>query len=147
MPFCSQCGQQVSNADVFCARCGARQPVPATSARDPFAGISPRTAAILCYIPLIGWVAAIIVLAADRFRNDRTLRFHAFQGLYLFVAWLIADQVMGLVFAFVPHFQIAHIFRAVVLGAWIFMLVKTSHEEAYALPVIGELAERSVAEH
>jgi uncharacterized membrane protein len=147
MPFCSQCGQQVSDADVFCARCGSRQPVPAAPARDPFGGISPRTAAILCYIPLIGWVAAIIVLASDRFRNDRKLRFHAFQGLYLFVAWLIADQVMGLVFAFVPHFHVANIFRAVVMGAWIFMLVKTSHEEVYALPVIGELAESSVAEH
>ena len=48
---------------------------------------------------MMGWVAAIIVLAADRFRHDRILRFHAFQGLYLFVAWLIADHVLGPVFA------------------------------------------------
>jgi len=57
--------------------------------QDPLSGISPRTASILCYIPVVGWIASIIVLAADRFRNDHRVRFHAFQGLYLFVAWLI----------------------------------------------------------
>lgn len=144
MPFCSQCGDQVGDADVFCARCGTRQPV-APPARDPFPGLSPRTAAILCYIPLMGWIAAIVVLAADRFRNDRTVRFHAFQGLYLFVAWLLADHVLGPALSF-AHFHLGDIFRGVVLAAWIVMLVKASHEEAYSLPIIGELAERSVAE-
>ena len=56
--------------------------------------LNPKTASILCYIPWVGWVAAIVVLASDRFRHDRAVRFHAFQGLYLFVAWLIADQVI-----------------------------------------------------
>lgn len=147
MPYCSQCGNQVGDRDAFCAKCGARQPVAPLRPRDPFAGITPRTAAILCYIPLVGWIAAIVVLAADRFRHDHVIRFHAFQGLYLFVAWLIADQVLGPIFAFVPHVHIGGLFRAVVLALWIFMIVKASHEEAYALPIIGELAERSVAEH
>jgi uncharacterized membrane protein len=144
MPFCSQCGKQVADTDVFCRACGSRQPVAA--ARDPLGGISPRTAAILCYIPLVGWVAGIVVLAADRFRQDRTLRFHAFQGLYLFVAWLLADWVLAPVFAFIPHLHLGHLFRLVVLAAWIVMLVKTSREEVYSLPLIGELAERSVSE-
>ena len=146
MPYCSQCGTVVGDADVFCAKCGSRQPVAPSPAQDPFSGISPRTAAILCYIPMMGWVAAIIVLAADRFRHDRVLRFHAFQGLYLFVAWLIADHVLGPVFAFVPHVHLGGLFQALVLVMWIFMIVKASHEEAYSLPIIGELAERSVAE-
>ena len=29
---------------------------------------------------------------------------------------------------------------------WIFMIIKASQDEVYSLPVIGELAERSVAE-
>jgi uncharacterized membrane protein len=36
--------------------------------------------------------------------------------------------------------------KAVLLGMSIFMMVKASHEEAYSLPVIGELAQRSVSE-
>ena len=143
MPYCSQCGNQVADADVYCSRCGSRQPVPG---RDPLGGISSRTAAILCYIPLVGWIAAIVVLAADRFRHDRTLRFHAFQGLYLFVAWLLADWVLGPVFSFVPHLHLGHLFRVVVLVAWVFMLVKTSQDQVYSLPVLGELAQRSVSE-
>ena len=57
--------------------------------------MTPRTAAILCYIPVVGWIAAVVVLATDQFRRNRTLRFHAFQGLYLFVAWLIVSEVIG----------------------------------------------------
>jgi uncharacterized membrane protein len=147
MPFCSQCGNQVGARDVFCAKCGGRQPVPQhTASPELLSAMSPRTAAILCYIPLMGWICAIVVLAAHRFRDDRIVRFHAFQGLYLFVAWLIADQVLGPMFGLIPQMHIGSLLRAVVLGLWIFMLIKASHEEAYSLPVIGELAERSVAE-
>jgi uncharacterized membrane protein len=146
MPFCSQCGNQVGDADVYCGKCGSRQPTIAAAARDPFASMSPRTAAILCYIPLLGWIASIVVLATERFRYDRTVRFHAFQGLYLFVAWLIVDHVVAPVFGFVPRVPLGGLFRAVLLGVWIFMIVKASQDEAYSLPLIGELAERSVAE-
>jgi uncharacterized membrane protein len=147
MPYCSQCGTQVAAHDVFCAKCGGRQPVvDRPTPQELLSGVSPRTAAILCYIPLMGWICAIIVLAAHRFRDDRTLRFHAFQGLYLFVAWLIADKVLGPMFGLVPHMHIGSLLRLAVFGLWIFMLIKASHEEAYSLPIIGELAERSVAE-
>lgn len=146
MPFCSQCGTQVGGSDAFCAKCGARQPSVAPGPRDPFAGINARTASILCYIPLVGWVAAVVVLAAERFRDNRAVRFHAFQGLYLFVTWLIVDQVLSPMLHMIPHMHLAGLFRAAVIGVWIFMIIKASHEETYSLPVIGELAERSVAE-
>jgi uncharacterized membrane protein len=146
MPYCSQCGTRVEEIDVYCGKCGSRQPVGAASTRDPLSSMTPRTASILCYIPLVGWIASIVVLATERFRYDRTVRFHAFQGLYLFVAWLIVDHVLAPMFGFVPHFPLGGLFRAVILGVWIFMIVKASQEQAYSLPLIGELAERSVAE-
>ena len=146
MPYCSQCGNQVSEVDVFCGKCGARQPVAAPPPRELLSSMSPRTAAILCYVPLVGWICAIVVLASQRFRHDRTLRFHAFQGLYLFVAWLIVDQVLAPMFGMIPHVHLGGLFHLIVLVLWIFMIVKASHDEAYALPVIGELAERSIAE-
>jgi uncharacterized membrane protein len=134
--------------DIFCGRCGSRQPVSGGSQRqDWLAGISPRTAAILCYIPIVGWIAAVIVLAADRFRAHRTLRFHAFQGLYLFVAWLIVTEVIApLMHPFGQFFRMDRLLSAAIIFMWIFMIVKASHDEAYSLPVIGELAEKSVAE-
>src|SRR5437899_8049584 len=99
MPYCSQCGSQVGPADVYCANCGSRQPAEAPRDSDLMSGVSPRTASILCYIPVIGWIASIIVLASDRFRRNHQVRFHAFQGLYLFVAWLIVDQVLRPLFS------------------------------------------------
>jgi len=147
MPFCSQCGNQVGASDAFCAKCGNRQPVSPPRPGDPFSSISPRTASILCYIPGIGWIASIVVLAAECFRDNRIVRFHAFQGLYLFVAWLIEDWVLSPILSGMPHVHLNGILKAVLFFMSIFMIVKASHEEAYSLPIIGELAEKSVSEH
>lgn len=149
MPFCTKCGNQVKDPDAFCERCGARQgPPPARPATEPLAGISPRTARMLCYIPLVGWVAAIVVLASERFRRDRDVRFHAFQGIYLFVAWLIVEKVIDPVFDMLPGppIPVGSLLSALMLGVWIFMLIKVSQEQTFRLPILGELAERSVSE-
>jgi uncharacterized membrane protein len=151
MSFCSQCGNQVGTA-LYCAQCGAKQPVaaaappPIAAARDPLAALNPRTASILCYVPGIGWIASIIVLASDRFRHDRLVRFHGFQGLYLFVAWLLDDQVLRPLLQLIPGFHLHPLVQAVLLGMSIFMMVKAAHDEAYSLPLFGELAQKSVAE-
>ncbi len=151
MSYCCQCGNPTRENDLFCAACGERQP----SASAASGGVSPRTASILCYIPVVGWIAAIIVLASHRFRRDAAVRFHAFQGIYLFVAWLIVDWATGPGrglwewgprAVFNPWFMIGGLLRLAVLVTWIFMLVKTSQGETYKLPILGELADRSVAE-
>jgi uncharacterized membrane protein len=155
MPFCTQCGHEAGNTDVFCAHCGARQsgaeppPRPAPPpTQDPLAGLSPRTAAILCYVPAIGWIAAIIVLAARKFKDNHMIRFHAFQGLYLFAAWLVVDWVVGPIVRSTPgrHFPLDMILHGLILAVSIFMMIKASHDEAYVLPIIGELAQRSATE-
>jgi|SRR5579871_78286 len=147
MPFCSQCGTQVGASDAFCGKCGARQPAAGDMPRpDPFSHISPRTASICCYIPGVGWIASIIVLASQRFRRDNTLRFHAFQGLYLFVGWLLNDWVLRPLGDLTPHFPLHQLVEVALLIMSIFMIVKAAHGEAYSLPLFGELAQRSVAE-
>ena len=151
MPFCSQCGNQVGTA-LYCAQCGAKQPVEGSAAptatpdRDPLSGLNPRAASILCYVPGIGWIASIIVLASDRFRHNREVRFHGFQGLYLFVAWLLDDQVLRPLLQHIPGFHLHSLIQAILLGMSIFMMVKASHNEAYPLPLFGQLAQKSVAE-
>jgi uncharacterized membrane protein len=149
MPYCSSCGNPANPTDQYCAKCGARQPGAPAQPIDPLAGITPRTASILCYIPGIGWIASVIVLASDKFRNEKTVRFHAFQGLYLFVAWLIVEWVVSPIFREIhyPMFRVDKLLDVLILFLWVFMIVKTSHEENYSLPIIGELAERSAAEH
>ena len=103
-----------------------------------------------CYIPIVGWIAAIIVLATTKFQHDRAVRFHAFQGLYLFVVWLLIEWVLEPFARMVPGpgamrgtTALLHI---AVFAAWIWMIIKTSQEQMFRLPIVGELAERSVAE-
>ena len=152
MPFCSQCGTEVGPVQPFCRQCGAAQPIGTASGpvppkpHDPISNISPRTASILCYVPGMGWIAAIIVLASQRFRHDLTVRFHAFQGLYLFVAWLMNDQVLK---SFPPfsHIHVHDMVTVVLLIMSIFMMVKASHDETYSLPLFGDLAHRSMTEN
>ncbi len=156
MPYCSQCGSLVGAADAYCHHCGARQPVPKKAASGVFSSLSARNASVLCYIPILGWIAAIVVLASARFRHDRTVRFHAFQGLYLFVAWLIVDWAVTPMFGMIPGpwpdhdlgmtVSLAALLKLLVFGTWIYMIVKTSRDETCRLPLLGELAERSLAE-
>ncbi len=151
MPYCCQCGEKVGSADVYCAKCGAKQP-SSQPVSDYLHGISSRTASLLCYIPILGWIVAIVVLASARFREDTRVRFNAFQGLYLFVAWLIVDWVLSPLFGF-PHLiglnfykVFPALMKAAIFGAWIFMMVKASQDELYKLPILGDLAAKSVSE-
>ena len=144
MPFCTQCGTSLTPRDYFCGQCGARQPIPGTPGvfrPVPADGITPRTASMLCYVPFVGWIAALFVLAAERFRDRRDVRFHAFQGLYLFVAWLLLDWTIMPWFHFRPFLKVLQL---LILGLWILMIIKTNREEKFSLPLIGELAERSL---
>jgi uncharacterized membrane protein len=157
MAFCVQCGNKVGDADQFCAKCGSRQKVAASAgpshSHDPLSGISSRNASLLCYIPWVGWIAAIVVLASERFRHDAQVRFHAFQGLYIFVGWLMVEWVVspflfasGFLFSMPFHRAGASLLQLAVFVAWIVMLIKVSQNENYKLPIIGDLAERSVSE-
>jgi len=133
---------------------GAAGPPLGPGSSGEFLGeMKPRTAAMLCYIPWFGWLAAILVLASQRFKHDMEIRFHAFQGLYLFVAWLIADWILVPALTFSrsgAHFpmggSLAGIVKLAVMAGWVVMLIKTSKNERFRLPLIGEWAERSVNE-
>jgi uncharacterized membrane protein len=157
MPFCSSCGTVVHDRDLFCASCGTRQqasgsappppppPFPPIEALDR---IPPRTAAILCYIPVVGWIAAVVVLASRRFRGNTGMRFHAFQGLYLFAAWLFIDWAVSPVFRNLsePMYRVDKVLQVLIFAASIFMIIKCAHQETYSLPIIGDLAHRSATE-
>ena len=160
MPYCSQCGNQVRELDAYCNKCGARQPVAVPGGfQAATKAVSDRASCVLCYIPLVGWVAAIIVLAAARFRQNRIVRFHAFQALYLFVTWLVVDRVIGPVLHiailrplahssfWLPGLGVAGIVNmlelAIVIVA-IVMMFRVSENEITRLPLLGDLAEKSL---
>jgi len=101
---------------------------------------------------MAGWIFAIVVLATERFRTNQIVRFHAFQGLYIFVAWLLIDMVLSPILffpgmdGFPTHRLLTACLHLGVYAAWIFMIIKVAKDEMYKLPVLGELADRSVSE-
>jgi uncharacterized membrane protein len=169
VPFCTSCGANVGEQALYCSQCGAPQPGrSAQSGSNPWAGkskpygdefqttdfldgITDRTAAILCYIPVFGVIPAIIFLASKKFRNNMRVRFDGFQSLYLFVAWLIVSSAAPvLLFGGVPGFGLERalitLVKFAVFICWIYLLVKAARQEQVRLPVIGDLAARSTTE-
>ncbi len=151
MPFCTNCGTQVDGRASFCQNCGAAQKPSARQFNDALSGISDRAACILCYIPVFGVIPAIIFLASQRFRTNFRVRFNAFQGLYLFVAWLIVSAaVPTLIFGGFPEHVFGHILlglaKSALVFTWIYLLIKAAHEEEVRLPILGDLAVRSTHE-
>lgn len=102
---------------------------------------------MLCYVPWLGFIGSIIVLAGQDFRNHPNVRFHAYQGLYIFVAWLLVQYVADLwtdLLFFGDFLPLSSLLKMAVLVLWIFMLFKASNEQRYSLPLLGDLAERSL---
>ena len=62
----------------------------------------------------------------------------------------LADYRLGGIPDFRPHprgaVPLAKLLKLGVLFTWIFMIVKTAQNQSFRLPILGELAERSVAE-
>ncbi len=152
MPFCSKCGNPLQPSDKFCKICGTPQPgfAPgaATAVNDPPSSLDPHVASALCYIPFVGWIVSIYVLATARFRAERSTRFHAFQGLYIFVAWLIYSWVVEKVlYAILPRpWYLSQAIKTVFTLGWIWMVYQTSQKVMVRIPFLAELAEKSVDE-
>jgi uncharacterized membrane protein len=113
--------------------------------------MSDRTVTILCYLPVFGFIPAIIVLLSERYRSNIRMRFDAFQSLYLFLTGLVVDSIgPTMMFAGWPGGGPAHalgaMLKVALVVAWIFLLVKAVHGQQIRLPIIGDLAARSTYE-
>src|SRR5579863_8610535 len=147
MAFCANCGSEVSGR--FCQKCGAPmggpapgptpgvdpgpspvQPLP-PPAGAPSLGMTDNLAAALCY--LVGFITGILFLVLAPYNQNRTIRFHAFQSIFLNIAWVIfwiVISMVSLMFSFVPFLRlfVATVLEfAVGLGGfilWLYLMFK-----------------------
>jgi uncharacterized membrane protein len=95
---------------------------------------------------LVGFVSGIFFLVAEPYKRDRFVRFHAFQAIFLSVAWLAAYLVLGVLLPIVPAmlWRVAWLLYSVlVLGSfllWLLLMYKAYNREEFKLPAIGDLA-------
>jgi uncharacterized membrane protein len=156
MAFCANCGAEVHGR--FCAKCGtpldAAGPSETASPIDPpysqpstqAGGLSTNVAGALCYV--LGLFTGILFLVLAPYNQNKFVRFHAFQSIFLHVAWIalwIVDTIISIMLPFSLMFINTLLWLAVALGGlavWIFCIVKAFNNERFKLPIIGDLAEK-----
>jgi len=146
MPFCASCGSQVEGN--FCPKCGAAvgagsTPPPAPGAQPPVAGAAPmadNVAGALCYL----LVPAILFLMIAPYNQNKSVRFHAFQSIFLFVAMFAGSIVLGIVLVILHIwlFGLHSLYSLACFVAWIYMLITTFQGKTTVLPVIGPIAQQ-----
>ena len=116
-------------------------------------GLDANVGAMLCYLPLcaISLIYSIIVLIQEK--NNKTVRFHAFQSLLLtgiYIVALIAVMIVGGVLVAATGSGILGslvflVYGALVLaflGLMIFGCIKAYQNQSYKIPVIGDMADK-----
>ena len=174
MPFCGKCGAAVNPGMSFCGSCGApvaaapaggqastpgpsyQAPVGSPAPTGPPPQVAPvpastpmasNVAGMLTYV--LGFITGIIFLVIEPYKNDRFVRFHAFQSiLYCAVAiafsiiWMIIQATLfALTYSF--WYILLVVWIIVRLGfflGWLFLLFKAYNNERFMLPIIGPIA-------
>ncbi len=105
-------------------------------------GLAPNIASLLCYIcvPII----AIIFLVIEK--ENRDVRFHAWQSIFLTIAFFAIYIVLWILLLIPVIKYLGMILLAIVglggLALWILLLIKAYQGERWQIPVIGEYAEK-----
>ena len=116
-------------------------------------GLDKNVGSLLCYLPvcLISLIYSIIVIVTDK--DNKDVRFHAFQSLILTVAYivvLIAVQLVGGILVAASGSGalgglvglLAIVVIVAFLGAMIFGMIKGYQGQKFKLPIIGDMAEK-----
>jgi uncharacterized membrane protein len=151
MAFCAKCGTQVAEGTSFCVSCGTPVGSGAASPAAPAAAgtaMSSNVAGLLTYI--LGFITGIIFLVIEPYKNNKFVRFHAFQSIFFNVALVvfwIAYTILASILSFVSLGFLAVVMGMVgllvslaIFAYWIFLMYKAYSNELYKIPFIGDLA-------
>lgn len=111
--------------------------------------MTDNVAAALCY--LLGLVSGVLFLVLAPYNQNRAIRFHAFQSIFLHVgsiAVFIGLMILTGILHFIPFVGTLLglvLYPLVGLGLfvlWLMLMYKAYNNERWVLPIIGELAEK-----
>ena len=109
--------------------------------------MASNIAAVLTYV--LGFITGIIFLILEPYKNDKFVRFHAYQSIFISVVfmvfWILWNGLFWSLFMSVRFlWPILSLISTVVgLGGfllWLFLMYKAYNNERFMLPIIGELA-------
>ncbi len=109
--------------------------------------MTDNAASALCYA--LGIITGVLFLILPPYNQNKTVRFHAFQSIFLFVAVVIVAIVVGILDSMISSivgwwfsFAISRLFDLACIALWIYMIVTTYQGRSPALPIIGPLAQQ-----
>jgi uncharacterized membrane protein len=113
-------------------------PTPSTAQ----SGLSENAAGGLAYITII---PAIIFLLVDPYNKSSYIRFHAWQCIFMAIAWFVIDVAVMIFGSFLSFFRLLTfglypLISLAMLILWIMVLIKAFNGERFKLPIIGDLA-------
>jgi len=114
--------------------------------------MASNVAGLLTYI--LGFITGIIFLVIEPYKNDKFVRFHAFQSIFFnvalvvfWIAYLILSSILGFVSLGILAMLmglLGLVITLAILAYWIFLMYKAYNNELYKIPFIGDLAAKQV---
>ena len=146
MAFCASCGAPVEGK--FCAKCGAPMgaavPPPGAAPGVAAAGMTDNAASALCYV--LGLITGILFLVLAPYNQNKTIRFHAFQSIFMSVACILFSMVFNIIiFSGLHMFSLLFLSPLISLAffiLWIYMIITAYQGKTVVLPVIGPIAQK-----
>jgi uncharacterized membrane protein len=156
MAFCPNCGTEASGA--FCPNCGSSMGGAASGSAPGYsssassstasstgttygqtAGLTQNAASALCY--LLGFITGIIFLVWAPYNQNRTIKFHAWQSIFLHVAFIALNIILPAIGHFIGFALISLVDLAGFI-LWIYLLFSVYNGKMVRLPLIGDFAEK-----
>ena len=150
MAFCPNCGAQVEGA--FCPNCGSAVTagpgpggaayVPPVATSTTTTGMTDNMASALCY--LLGLITGVIFLLIAPYNQNKTVRFHAFQSIFLTIAVIVIEIAWSIV-SIITHgigFLLYPLLMLCFFVLWLYMMYTAYNNKKVKLPVVGDLAEK-----
>jgi uncharacterized membrane protein len=111
--------------------------------------MTDNMAGALCY--LVGFITGILFLVLAPYNQNRTIRFHAFQSIFLNIAWIALWIVVTIISIALRVIPFLGVFVSIVLHlalglagfiVWLYIMFKTYNGEKIVLPLVGPLADK-----
>jgi len=145
MAFCATCGSAVEGQ--FCAKCGSAVGAAPSAASGPAmqasGAMADNAASGLCYV--VGLITGIIFLVLAPYNKNPVVRFHAFQSIFLNVAWIVVSYGLTIILGIMHLWSLLFLSSLAGLAfvvLWIVMLIQTFQGKKIVLPLIGQIAQQ-----
>jgi uncharacterized membrane protein len=112
--------------------------------------MADNAASALCYV--FGLITGILFLVLEPYNKNRTIRFHAFQSIFLNIAVIVVVIALSIFDVLVLHllgwwlvWLVWIVVRLACFALWIYMIVTTYQGRTTVLPLIGPLAQQQAS--